>query len=195
MPHDSISALKSEQVKLASRKSNLLELCIPFRDGLLERLEQFTTAAMNADLHDVKACRKTMHTNKILEVSFTLNGFDLLLMATDDVFPVDPKSEALASKMFIYLDGTDDSTPRIEIVVLGPVEGTYLYKMVWLTQGQPVHVAAGRSVTGKDGHAAGDALIHHICSFRTLWMERPTLGEIRQRKYETHAMGFQALKR
>ena len=55
MPHDSISALKSEQVKFASRKSNLLELCIPFRDGWLERLEQFTTAAMNADLHGVKA--------------------------------------------------------------------------------------------------------------------------------------------
>ena len=31
----------------------------------------------------------------------------------------------MASKLFIYFDGADDSTPHIEIVVLGPVEGTY----------------------------------------------------------------------
>ena len=195
MSHDEISSLKDQQERRAAQRSDLLEQCIPFRDGLLERLAQFTTAAIENGVEGVKPCFTKTHTNKILEVAFTLNGFDLALMATDDVFPVDLGSDVLASKMFIYFEDDEENTPHIEIVVLGPVEGTYLYKMIGFAQGQPMQIAAGRSVTRQDGHAAAEALLRHFYSFRALWMDRPTLGMMRQRKYETHAIGFQALKK
>lgn len=193
MSHYEIPTLKAEQAKRTSQRINLLEQCIPFRDGLLERLEQFTVEATDNGLNGVKQCKRKTHTNKIYEVTFALNGFDLAFVATDDVFPIDLESDALASRMFIYFDGDENNEPHIEIVVQGPVDGTYDYKMRWFAKGQPVHIAAGRSVTRQDGHEAAEALLHHIYGFRTLWIERPSLGMVRERKYETRTLGFQAM--
>jgi hypothetical protein len=193
MPHNEISLLKSEQVNLAARKSDLLEQCIPFRDGLLERLEKFTSEAIAAGLQGVRQCRKKTHTVKILEVAFTVNGFDTVPMATEDVFPIDLETDALAYKMFLYSASDEENAPHVEIIVQGPTDGSYAYKMRWFAQGQPVPIAAGPSVTRQDGHAAADALIDHLYSFKALWTDKPTLGMMRRRKYETHAMGFKAL--
>lgn len=193
MSNFDVSTLKLEQTKRISLKTDLLEQCIPFRDGFLERLERFTHDAIEGGVDGVSHCRRKVHTNKILEVNLTLNGVDVAFIATDDVFPIDADSEAVASRMFIYFDGDDENTPHIEIVVLGPHEGMYMYKMVWFAQGQPALIAEGRSVTRQDGHAAAEALLNHFYGFRTLWAERPTLGMVRERKYERRAMGFQAV--
>lgn len=195
MSHVTIPTLKAEQLTRATQRHNLLEQCIPFRDGIVERLQQFVAEAQEHDLDGVKSCRQIAHTNQIFEVAFSLNGFDLVLVATDDVFPIDLESQALASRMFIFVADEPEAPPHIEIVVQGPVDGMYVYKMRWFAQGQPVHIAAGRSVTRRDGHAAAEALLHHFYSFRALWVEKPTLDMMRQRKYEQRALGFRSLVR
>jgi hypothetical protein len=103
-----ISALKAKQDEYDSRRERLLHQFIPFRDELIEKLEQFVAEAEEHGLRGVRPWKKKEDTDEILTMSFSLNDFDLVLLATTDALRLDLESLALASRILIYPEGSDD---------------------------------------------------------------------------------------
>jgi hypothetical protein len=170
--HDiSISMLKTRQDEYETRKDKLLQSFIPFRDSLLERLEQFTKEAIENGLRGVNPCKRKKGADETLEVDFRLNDFDLVL---------------------IYSEGSDDNTPRVEIVFQESIGKSYNYYMRWFTTNGPRFITGVHAINEKAGQEAAEALIGHFYRFKRVWKEKPTLGVMRKRKSENRTIGFLA---
>jgi hypothetical protein len=88
-----IVQLKTAQDELNKRKQHLLEHFIPFRDGLFNRLEEWSREAVAQDLEGVVVARRQINTEQLIELSCTLNGFYLLFIASCDVARDEPPGE------------------------------------------------------------------------------------------------------
>lgn len=185
-----ISAIKAEQEEYDSRRERLLHQFIPFRDELIEKLEQFVAEAEEHGLRGVRLWKKKEDTDEILTMSFSLNDFDLVLLATTDATRLDLDSLALASRILIYPEGSDDYTPHAE-VIFQEANKQCIYWVRSFTEDGPRLITGKRRVTDGAGRDAAEALIGHFYSFESVCKEKPTLKMMLNRENRNkRAIGF-----
>jgi hypothetical protein len=186
-----ISALKAKQDEYDSRRERLLHQFIPFRDELIEKLEQFVAEAEEHGLRGVCLWKKKEDTDEILTMSFSLNDFDLVLLATTDALRLDLESLALASRILIYPEGSDDYTPDAEIVFQQEASKQCVYWVRYFTEDGPRSIRKESHVTDGAGRDAAEALIGHFYSFESVWKEKPALKMMLNRENRNkRAIGF-----
>lgn len=191
MTNYDVSGLKAKQNELDSRRSKLLQIFIPFREGLLEGLEQFTKVASETGVQDVKPFKQVIMTDGDVEVAFGLNGLDLVLVATEGVYQLSLEDKALAAKMFIYLADSEDNKPFVEIIVCESGTEAYSYRVQWPTAKGEKWITGGCIVGKEEGLKTATALVNHFYSFEFYWKEKPTLGMMRgSMKGEKRPIGF-----
>jgi hypothetical protein len=179
VPYD-IAALKAKQDQRKAREAPLLERFHEFRDGLFERLDQFTREALAAGLEGVGRCTRRTPANDIIEVRCRLNTFDVVFIATDTVGPledVEAGREIFAARVLVYPDNGDGSaTPRAEALVWENEHGGYSYAVRYFRpEGGAYHLKASSEVSHITGQQAADAAIDFMYSFMFTLNERPTL--------------------
>ena len=116
MPIYNIPSLKTMQEKLDARKKLILQKFLTFRNEFSMQLQKFTEEAIENGLRGVTLFNKLKHTEEILEASLQLNGYDLVVVATDDIYLHDTAGSTLAAKIFIYLRGDATATTLLQIV-------------------------------------------------------------------------------
>lgn len=177
--------------------ANFYKALYPFRNGLLEKLDQFTREAKENGLRDVSPLKRR-DTNEIVEVTFTLNDLDLILVSTTDTLLLTNGGDHLASKILIYFDfeGNDDNTPFTEIVFQEVGGESYVYNIRWFTTTEPKPITGRRGAPktadreAAVGREAANALINHLYRLKSSWKEKPTLRAMRGRKSENRTLGF-----
>ncbi len=187
-----IPGLKAKQDRLEARKSKLLECFHVFRDGFFEGIEQFTREAINAGIRDVKALKKES-TPEMVKATVTLNGFNMMLIANDDVFCSTMGSQALAAKIFMYRDTKDpdvDVEPMAEIVVAESDGESHAYMAQWFSSKGSEPITQGAKVDFETGQKVAASVIEKYYSFRIIWKERPTRGVMLAGGKDTSAPGF-----
>jgi hypothetical protein len=196
----SYTALKAKQDDIESRKSKLLECFIPFRRSLLEKLTEFTKIAQQKGLQGVKLCKKSEDSGEILEATLTLNGFDLVFIATNDVFFATKvaglesvKIGALTSKIFFYFEGSEDEKPVVEISVHGGDEESCVYYISAHSEDGPKSLTGKRTLADirKASEEATETVIDLFYAFGRVWADGPTLGAMLKGKGQTRSLGFQ----
>ena len=106
-----VAALKAQQDAALARRTALLDRFVPFWDGLIERLTAFTTEALAAGLADVRECRLRPNYGETGVAEVMLNGFSLLLVATDETNHLDAPNGPIAARVLIYPRDDPDSQP------------------------------------------------------------------------------------
>lgn len=181
--HILISELKMRQDELDARKRALKEVFIPFRDGLCDGLQQHIEKAKGEGLHGAEALKREHDSHEYLEATFTLDGIAWILIATDIALPTQRQPEHLAMKVFLYLGGSDDRPPDIEILVAEGREGDY-YARGWvlvITDPQPLSIGRGKPVDSDLGRSAAKVLLGYFHTWLREWPQKVTLGQIRER--------------
>ena len=189
MPNDHIAALKAQQDDFLARRKALLDRFIPFWDGLVERLTEFTNEALAAGLLDVQACRLRPHYAETGVAELMLNGFNLVLVATDETNHLATQNDALAARVLLYPRDKPDAKPTADFVAQETGSATYQ------VQGRFFGVETEQlffdgDVSREQGRHAADALIGFVYSFRLTWEERPMLGIALDRDTPTGSIGF-----
>lgn len=174
-----LSSLKGEQDLLDSRKDDLLQRFVSFRDGMLEGLYQFTSEAAENGLRGVRICTVKRSCDRILEAELTLNHVDLVLVAPGLMLPVQPGDTTLVAKILVYVAGDDDRRPLVEIAVYQDGERYQYGVHTFTAEGATGPLRGGYDVNAGEGHRAAQDLIQHLYSFDASWQERPTLGALR----------------
>jgi hypothetical protein len=146
-------------------------------------------------------CRETKIPSALCSTTSPLPQSLLLALCTIAVWrfrrkneadPLDWDSDDLALKVLIYSEGSDDNTPRVEIVFQESVGESYSYYMRWFTTDGPRFITGVHAINEKAGQEAAEALIGHFYRFKRVWKEKPTLGVMRKRKSESRTIGFLA---
>src|SRR4029079_6974510 len=99
MPHDHIAALKAQQDDFLARREALLDRFIPFWEGLVEQLTEFTNEALAVGLLGVQACKRRPHYAETGVAELMLNGFNLVLVATNETNHLATQDDALAARV------------------------------------------------------------------------------------------------
>ena len=185
-----ISALKAKQDEYDSRRERLLHQFIPFRDELIAKLEQFVADAEKYGLRGVRLGKKKEDTDEILRMSFSLNDFDLVLLARTEAIRLDSKSLALASRILIYPEGSDDYTPYAEVVFQEAKE-KYIYWARSFPKAGLGFITGKCRVTDGAGRDAAEALIGYFYNMESVWKNKPTLRAMLTKEHgDNRRLGF-----
>ena len=186
-----LSKLKSKQDEFDSRKQQLLERFVIFRDGLVEGLEEFSKQAGEVGLHGIRSLKRVKDTKEFFEATFSVNSFELVLIATDEAYLTDWASNRIACKALIYNNDSEENTPFIDITVQESNIGAYSYIMSWPTS-EGLQQIGGGKVEGKEtGLAIAANLINRLYSVEFKWHDKPTLGATRRKAAsERRPIGF-----
>ncbi len=199
MPGANISELKAKEDKLGSRRRQLLDRLIPFRQGLLETLEQFTQEAEAAGLRSVKRYKKTADAQGMLQATLTLNGFDLFVLSTDETYydlpsQVDPTihdESSLSVKVFFYESADDESTPFVEVFAREAPNSSYAYGVRWFGQGKQHDITRGNTVNKEEGVKTARALLDWFYTVERYWLDKPTRKAVLHKEANTsRPIGF-----
>jgi hypothetical protein len=189
MPNYDIAALKSQQDDLLARRKALLDHFIPFWDGLIERLTEFTDAALAAGLHDVRRCTLRPHYAETGVADLMLNGFNLLLVATDEANYLATSNNALAARVLIYPNDEPDARPTGDFVAQELPGAAYRVRGRFFVAETDQPFFDG-DLSLEQGRDAAEALIAFVYSFHLTWEERPLLGIALDRNTPTGSIGF-----
>ncbi|HEU5101878.1 MAG TPA: hypothetical protein VFU22_22810 [Roseiflexaceae bacterium] len=189
MPALDIAALKAQQDAFLARRAALLDRFVPFWNGLIERLTAFTSDALAAGLVDVRECHLRPNYGETGVAEVMLNGFNLLLVATDETNHLDAPNGPIAARVLIYPHDQPDAQPT------GDFLARELNGETYQVQGRFFGVEQNRAFFSGDvslehGREAADALIRLIYSLHLLWEERPMLGIALDRDTPTGSIGF-----
>jgi hypothetical protein len=189
MPNYDIAALKAQQDDFIARRKALLDRFIPFWDGLVERLTEFTTEALSAGLLGVQPCKLRPHYAETGVAELMLNGFSLVLVATDETNHLATPNSLLAARVLLYPHDEHDAKPTADFVAQELTSTTYG------VQGRFFGVETNQAffdgdLSREQGRKAAEALISIIYSFRLTWEERPMLGIALDRDTPTGSIGF-----
>ena len=189
MPNDHIAALKAQQDDFLARRKALLDRFIPFWEGLVERLTEFTNEALAVGLLGVQACKLRPHYAETGVAELMLNGFNLVLAATNETNHLATQDDALAARVLLYPLDEPDAKPNADFVAREIAGAAYR------VQGRFFGVETQQlffdgDVSREEGHHAADALIGFVYSFRLTWEERPMLGIALDRDTPTGSIGF-----
>jgi hypothetical protein len=184
-----ITALKAQQDAFLARRTALMSRFVPFWEGLIEQLTAFTSAALAAGLLDVRECRLRPNYGETGVAELMLNGFNLLLVATDETNHLDTPDGPIAARVLLFPRDDPDAQPTGDFLARELVDETYQ------VQGRFFGVEQNRTffsggVSREHGRQAADALITLIYSFHLLWEERPVLALALDRDTPTGSIGF-----
>jgi hypothetical protein len=186
MPGYDLSQLKVRQERLDSRRDKLLDSFIQFREGMIEGLDSFAQNAAKVGLRGVAQCEKRHDSREFLEAAFTLNEFDLVLVATDTTRLLEYHGD-LAVKIFIYVEENGDTPPLFEIIVRESTKD-HVYRAEYL--GPPMRYVDHGPATKQGGQKAAAALINCVYALQSLWGNRPPLAAIRRKYVGKSSIGF-----
>jgi hypothetical protein len=189
MPDDRIAALKAQQDDFLASRQALLDRFVPFWEGLVERLTEFTSEALASGLRDVRPCKLRPQYAETGVAELMLNGFSLLLVATDETNHLSLQDDALAARVLIYPRDEPDAQPSADFVAQEIADAAYR------VQGRIFGGEANRpffdgDLSREQGRHAADALIGFVYSFRLTWEEQPMLGIALDRDTPTGSIGF-----
>ena len=189
MPNYDIAALKAQQDDFLARRKALLDRFIPFWDGLVERLTEFTNEALAAGLLDVRPCKLRPHYAETGIAELMLNGFNLVLVATDETNHLDTPNYRLAARVLLYPRDEPDAKPTADFVAQEVASETYRVQGRFFGVETHQHFFDG-DVSREQGRRAAEALISFVYSFHLTWEERPMLGIALDRDTPTGSIGF-----
>ena len=202
MPGHNISELKAKEDTLELRRRQLLERFFPFRQGLLETLEQFTQEAEAAGLRSVKPYKKTADAQGNFQVTLTLNGFDLFVLSTDETHNYDLPSQAdptildepsLLVKGFFYESTDDKSTPFVEVFARAAPNSSYAYGARWFGQEKQHDITRGNTANKEEGVKTARALLDSFYAWERYWVDRPARKAILHKAGNTsRQIGFKS---
>jgi hypothetical protein len=189
MPGYDVAALKAQQEAALARRKALLDRFVPFWDGLIERLTAFTSEALAAGLADVRECRVRSNHSEIGVAELMLNGFSLLLVATDETNHLDAPNGPIAARVLIYPRDEPDAQPTGDFLAREQAGESYQLQGRFFGVEQNRIFFSG-DVSSEHGHQAADALIGLLYSLHLVWEERPMLGIALDRDTPTGSIGF-----
>jgi hypothetical protein len=189
MPDDRIAALKAQQEDFLARRRALLDRFVPFWDGLVERLTEFTNEALASGLDNVQPCKLRPHYAETGVAELMLNGFSLLLVATDETNLMSLQHDALAARVLIYPRDEPDAQPTADFVAQEIASAAYRVQGR-LFGGEAHQPFFDADLSPEQGRHAADALIGFVYSLRLTWEERPMLGIALDRDTPTGSIGF-----
>ncbi|MEP7135284.1 MAG: hypothetical protein ABI904_10155 [Chloroflexota bacterium] len=172
-----IESIKEKQNKLNIQKQKLLQVFIPFRNAIINDLEEFFAMAVREELPGANRFRKNKDTSEIVEVFFNLNTTDLVLVSNDEVYNLDLDNQHLAGKMFIYHAGSDSNTPVVEIAFIETDDATYRFRMQWYSQTGIRPIDEG-VVSTETTSVISSELVYHFYRFDFTWGEKPSMKAI-----------------
>jgi hypothetical protein len=165
-----IDELKKAQDSLNQRKEKLLKQFIPLRKQFVAGLCEFTKIALQKGLHNVKLCDIKKETEEFFFVTLRLNGLDLVILSNIEVYFLKPGDKNLAAKLFIYLQGNENTTSHVEVVLReSRVRPRVLAN--WLTPSGIDYIVGERIVVENSGQRLADDLIDHFYRFLFFWEE------------------------
>lgn len=195
MPKYDIEGLKGQRKSVESRHADLLLAFLPFREAFLALLERFVEDAKSGGLEDVKPLKERGKSEDQVEYSLTLNGFDLIVISTDQAHKLDPMKEHLASRILIYTSELDEARPFADIVFREYSEDLWTAYMQWFTTegSSPITgtMAFSNDQAINHGEEFAEVFIGHMYQFENSWREKPTLGAMRHSKTDQTTIGFQ----
>ena len=189
MPNNDIAALKAQQDDFLARRKALLDRFLPFWDGLVERLTEFTNEALAAGLLDVRPCKLRPHYAETGVAELMLNSFNLLLVATDETNHLPTQNDALAARVLIYPHDDPAARPTADFVAQEIANAIYRVQGRFFG-GETNQPFFDGELSHEQGRQAADALIGFVYSFRLTWEERPMLGIALDRDTPTGSIGF-----
>lgn len=189
MPNYDIAALKAQQDDFLGRRKALLDRFIPFWDGLIQRLTEFTTEALAAGLLGVRPCTLRPHYAETGVAELMLNGFNLVLVATDETNHLATSNDVLAARVLLYPHDEPDAKPTGDFVAQELAGATYRVqgRFFGVETHQPFFDG---DLSREQGGNAAEALIAFVYSFHLTWEERPMLGIALDRDTPTGSIGF-----
>jgi hypothetical protein len=189
MPNYDIAALKAQQDDFLARRKALLDRFIPFWDGLVERLTEFTNEALSAGLLGVQPCKLRPHYAETGVAELMLNGFSLVLVATDETNQLATTNDSLAARVLLYPRDEPDAKPTGDFVAQELAGATYRVqgRFFGVETNQPFFDG---ELSREQGRNAAEALITFVYSFHMTWEERPMLGIALDRDTPTGSIGF-----
>ena len=176
MPIIDVAALKQAQEEEDARRGALLEQFKPFRDGIVFELSDFAEEASRLGFRGVKAPEAVPSTGNCVQLGFTLNSMDLLLVATDDVHSEGMFDEYLVARAFIYPKaGAPEQSPFYDAVVKETPDGNYATTVRTLASEEIRIVAVPGVPSVEAGRKAAAVVIRQLCGVSSTWRERPSL--------------------
>ena len=209
MANYDISKLESRQEEHEKRKKGLIQNLELYKEGFIEGIRLFLNEAKDIGLLNNKRL-KMYKSKEPTHYLFTINGFNLVLVSTNNVADLSVRNgmkfrssryilegiekiqlSALASMIFLYREGSKGS-PLIKITIYESSENKYNYVMEWNTTDGTEAISGGFAMTKDDGLNASKELVNFLYSFSTTWKENPTLEEVLGDNTQSRApFGFQ----
>jgi hypothetical protein len=193
-----IETLKGKQDEMDERREALWPRFAAFRDGLLEGLVSFATQAVDGGLRGVTLPKIERQTDDLVRARFTLNGWDLVLIAPDafllDALALSIREEitphmyyrivdrlAPSFRMYLYRAGSDEQLPYACVQVEYAEDGAHHYQVWRYSEGKEIRpMGGGMGVNAEAGREVAEKLIHYFYTFENAWRERPALWEVKQ---------------
>ncbi len=191
MPRYDLAALKNAQDADDERKQNLLDAMLPFRKGVLVGLRRFTEEAAQRGLRGVQPCEVSAASPDLVTTTFSLNGFDLLLVSTRDVVQISAGQEELALRLLIYRNGVQESEPLVDILVREYARNLTGFEVRYFSEHGTGYLAMGDAATEDNGREeVVGALIDYFYGFKYHWKQRPTMADMLSRRNHQTTVGF-----
>jgi hypothetical protein len=191
-----VQELLKEQNDYDDRRGKLHEQVSMLLTGFIDSLGQFVKEAQAAGLRGVKPCQPETQPQGLVEVSFALANLDWLLIAPYKAARVTLSRDILASKMFIYCRGNEQSEPILTISVMETDKGNYQARIDMSATLGKTPLKHWHRIDQTTGHGAAACVIDHLYSYKSIWPDRqPALAQIRARTSEERPLGFLHLDR
>jgi len=194
---DEIKKQEEDEKKL---KEETLRVYLAFRDGFFRRLREFSDQAVEIGLEGACACSETDLDGGILQLEFTLNKADLVIIAPSDIYWLrdsDGNSaygDRLAGKLFLYRSRNPGAKPSIDVAVERLLNGRYVCEMLCYPEdGEPTSLFREwleMDAIGEAGEHAANRLVDYFYGLKNSWLDLPTLGAFLGRRGEARRMGF-----
>jgi len=170
-----IKTLKAKQDELDSRRKKLLGKFVPFREELLNGLERFIESALDGGLRNVTKPKRAEDKRELIKITFTLNSMELVLIAINDAHKLDPDSDELASKIFVYNSGDENNTPLIEVAFIESANETYHIRIRWFSQNGVIPLSGDIPLSDGVGSKAALILVKRFYKVEFAWQDQPTM--------------------
>jgi hypothetical protein len=186
-----VSTLKAKQDTYDARSERLLQHFTAFRDGFLARLEEFTRDALAAGLRGVQQYkRRTGYDDRVI-ADVMLNHFPLVIVSSNEIWPLDRGLNELAARILMYYSGIDHAELVFDILgveVRGSIGG---HQMRRFSSGSDMFFPfRSGELSEEDGRSAAYHLIELIYEFRHHWNPKPSLQRQLERSSPTDSIGF-----
>ncbi len=185
-----VKTIKQKQDEIESRKKKLLENFIPFRESLLDYLENFTAEAINQGVKNVSPLEKSKTTAELVSVSVTINSLSLSILSTNEALFPNPKTDKLAARLFLYFDNTQRA--NVVVTFQEADEAKNVYYAEWATE-EGLELLSGKSIVtdpASSGKEAADKLINLFYSFIFFWSEKPSFSDFMKERLSKQNFGY-----